>query len=168
MADSFVPTSWAVPASMASRRSVAARVARALVASFILPVAWFIQGVRDVDGLARWLFEYHLSGQFVDTSHAFLPRLVRGWTDFRGYVFGPGRLSGNDGLQCSLAIVFAIAVVALVLFVGLVTANFFNMLPTIDDWGEPQLPALRCSPSGRSDRPAGPGGGTWFRRGPRW
>ena len=154
-------------------------VAGALVAGIILPIAWFSQGVRDVSGLANWLFEYHRSGQFVDTDYDFVERIVQGWVDFRGYVFGPKRLRGADGLQCAVGIIFAIAMIAramkfyravaaaLLLFVGLVTANFFNMAPTIDDWGEPRSSASRCSPSGRSDRPAGADGNPCSRRGPR-
>jgi hypothetical protein len=69
-----------------------------LTVAFFFPLAWYGNGIRSADGVYRWLFEYHLSGEFLDLNYRFPDRVAQAFGAFRGYVVGGPTKQENDGL----------------------------------------------------------------------
>jgi len=128
-------------------------VASISAAAFFLPVAWWAIGVRDTKGFLRWLFEYHMSGQWVDTHYVFAQRILQAYTAFRQYLFG-WHLPAPGGVECVIALGLLTLVLARAwrahrdlclanaLFLGLLTFHFFNYRQEPEPWAGASIAGL--------------------------
>ena len=124
-----------------------------LVLAFFLPIAFFANGIRDVDGLVRWLLEYHLMGQGVSIEYRFLDRVAEAYGAFRSFVVGP-LVGDHQQLECGLAIASfawacrrawrtnAAVTVASGILIGLMTLHFFNYRQEPEAWAGVAVPGL--------------------------
>lgn len=127
--------------------------AGAITLAFFAPVAYFAAGVRDLQGLATWLFEYHLSGEFVSLGYTVPGRTLEAYGAFREYVAGT-LLGAPSALECAFAIGASALVVrralaehrevasAALLFLGLMALHFFNYRQEPEAWSGSAVPGL--------------------------
>ena len=143
-------------------------VAGLLAGTFYATVAWFAIGVRDLDGFAAWILEYHLSGQFLDADYTVSERVLEAYTAFRMYVLGwdlPDARMGEAMVAIGLTLWLIVRAwhahpdlcKASVVFLVLLGFHFFNYRQESEPWAGASVAGLTilALASFRLDRPVG-------------